>query len=229
MRTTAPPISSSIPAPSAARSGDRIGDGTDGRADAAGVVAGTKAIGVVSCAASRARRASRRQPNTCWGVTPWRRATAETTAPGTRVSSRIAALASADQTRRPLPPVITSRRRGSNLCSSPDTSRSPRSNYGHQHHASPRMTVGGLGRTLTVPPRHPRVFGVHRLLSRHVAPEVTQDPGWAAALAGVTTSCPLAAMRNWPLAEREGRDVEDRGSGCAADGRSAECRDEDTG
>ena len=31
----------------------------------------------------------------------------------------------ADQTRRPLPPVITSKRRGSNLCSSPDTSRSP--------------------------------------------------------------------------------------------------------
>jgi hypothetical protein len=37
--------------------GDRIGDGTDGRADAAGVVAGTKVIGVGSCAASRARRA----------------------------------------------------------------------------------------------------------------------------------------------------------------------------
>jgi hypothetical protein len=59
------PAASALPSvPSPMRSPERAADGA----------AGTKVIGVGSCAASRARRASRRQPNTCWGVTPWRRA-----------------------------------------------------------------------------------------------------------------------------------------------------------
>ena len=61
--------------------------------------------------ASSSRRASRRHPKTCCGDSPWRRATSETAAPGTKVSSRIRALASADHRRRPPAPLIISIRR----------------------------------------------------------------------------------------------------------------------
>jgi hypothetical protein len=126
MRTTTPATSSSIPA--AARSGrerrDRRVDPRDGSALGSVTTAGTKAIGTAGPGPSRARRACLRQPKTCCGVSPWRRATTDTTAPGTSVSSRIAALASADHSRRPAAPLMISIRRGSNVGSNPDTRRS---------------------------------------------------------------------------------------------------------
>ena len=76
------------------------------------------------------RRACRRQVNTCCGVSPFRRATSETIAPGTSVSSTIPALKSSENWRRRPVPVITSSRRsvvasGLSVWSSVDTSRSP--------------------------------------------------------------------------------------------------------
>ena len=56
-------------------------------------------------------RACRRQPNSCCGVSPCRRAISETTAPGASVSSMIRALSSAENRRRRPVPVITSSRR----------------------------------------------------------------------------------------------------------------------
>src|SRR3954466_5814680 len=73
-------------------------------------------------------RACRRHVNTCCGISPWRRATSETTAPGKSVSSTISALSSSENRRRRPVPVITSSRRtvtsGSSVWSSVDTSRS---------------------------------------------------------------------------------------------------------
>jgi hypothetical protein len=73
-------------------------------------------------------RASRRQPNTCRGVAPCRRAICETTAPDANVSCTMRAFCSRDHARRRPAPVITSSRRtafGSSLSSSVCTSRSP--------------------------------------------------------------------------------------------------------
>lgn len=87
---------------------DRCASAASGSGVGSATRAGTKLIAVGTCAASSARRASRRQPKTCCGVSPWRRATTVTTAPARSVSSRTAALASADQTRRPPEPLMTS-------------------------------------------------------------------------------------------------------------------------
>jgi hypothetical protein len=75
-------------------------------------------------------RACRRHVNTCCGVSPCRRATSETTAPGASVSSMTPALKSSVKWRRRPVPAITSSRRtavtsGSSLWSSVDTSQSP--------------------------------------------------------------------------------------------------------
>jgi hypothetical protein len=103
--------------------------GFDGGAAAVGsgtITAGTKAGSVAAVL-----RASRRHVNTCCGASPWRRATTDTTAPGTSVSSTIRARSSTLQRLRPIAPLITSRRRtgpdGSSLWSSLDTKRSSRS------------------------------------------------------------------------------------------------------
>src|SRR5271166_1004109 len=66
----------------------------------------------------RSLRAVRRQPNTCCEQTCQRRATSDTRAPGTRVSSTIRAFSSADQRRRRPGPVRTSTRRNSPFASS---------------------------------------------------------------------------------------------------------------
>ena len=97
-----------------------------GKADS--TTAGTNFGAPVSLAAGR--RACRRQVNTCCGVSPFRRATSETTAPGTSVSSTMPALKSSENWRRRPVPVITSSRRtavasGLSVWSSVDTSRSP--------------------------------------------------------------------------------------------------------
>ena len=73
--------------------------------------AGTNCGASMSVLAPAGRRACRRQPNTCCGVSPCRRATSETTAPGTSVSSMIRALSSSENRRRRPVPVITSSRR----------------------------------------------------------------------------------------------------------------------
>lgn len=148
MRTTAPAISSSIPAPSAARSGDRIGDGTDGRADAAGIVAGTKVIGVGSCAASRVRRVSAPTEHLL-GRHPMAARYGRDDGPRHEglLEDRCLGI------RRPNPPPAAARDhlQAARLKSMLKSRHKPipASNHGHQHHASPRMTVGGFGRTLT--------------------------------------------------------------------------------
>ena len=90
-----------------------------GAGPGASTTAGTNLAGA-SAAAFSARRASRRHLNSC--------SRADTTAPGTSVSSRTRALSSADHRRRPSAPVITSKRRGdrsgSSVSSNPDTKRS---------------------------------------------------------------------------------------------------------
>ena len=85
-------------------------------------------IGSSGGSAAARWRASRRQPNTCCGVAPCRRAICETTAPGANVSSTMRAFSSRDHARRRPLPVINSSRRtalGSSLSSSVCTSRSP--------------------------------------------------------------------------------------------------------
>ncbi len=122
---------------------EHVGEGSDAGAISCVTTAGTNA-GIVSLAL----RASRRHVNNCCGVSPWRRATADTTAPGASVSSRIRARSSAVQRRRPIAPLITSKRRtspsGSSLWSSPDTRRS--SNRDRQTALS-RQTYEGAPRT----------------------------------------------------------------------------------
>ena len=86
-------------------------------------------VGTTSAPSAAGRRAWRRHVNNCCGDSPCRRATSETTAPGTNVSSIIRALFAENRRRRPAP-VITSNRRtvvglGSSVGSSVDTSRSP--------------------------------------------------------------------------------------------------------
>jgi len=58
-----------------------------------------------------ASRACRRQPNNCCGLSPCRRATSDTLAPGFRLSTTMRALSSADHCRRRPVPVISSIRR----------------------------------------------------------------------------------------------------------------------
>ena len=62
------------------------------------------------CAAMRAR-ACRRQPNNCWGLIPFCRATSDTHEPGPRLSTMVRALSSSDHRRRRRVPVISSMRR----------------------------------------------------------------------------------------------------------------------
>jgi len=87
------------------------------------------------------------------GVSPCRRATTDTDAPGSSVSSTIRALSSTVQRRRPPAPVITSMRRtgrsGSSVGSSLDTSRSPFSDQDQHHHTSRSLSKGGLRTSLT--------------------------------------------------------------------------------
>ena len=64
------------------------------------------------------RHAARRQPNTCCEQTCQRRATSDTRAPGTRLSSTIRAFSAADQRRRRPGPTSTSTRRYSPFASS---------------------------------------------------------------------------------------------------------------
>src|SRR5271168_3524544 len=114
-RTTAPASSTSI-----------AGVADVARATGAGsetsVMIGTKAGAAVSVdfAATRAmfRHAARRQPNTCCEQTCQRRATSDTRAPGTRLSSTIRAFSSTDQRRRRPGPTSTSTRRYSPFASS---------------------------------------------------------------------------------------------------------------
>ena len=92
--------------------------------------AGTKFGAAFSVGPAADCRACRRHVNTCCGVSPRRRATSETTAPTTSVSSTIWALKSSENRRRRPVPVITSNRRNSvasglSVWSSVDTSRSP--------------------------------------------------------------------------------------------------------
>ena len=56
-------------------------------------------------------RACRRQPNSCCGLSPCRRATSDTLAPGLRLSTKMRALSSSDHCRRRPVPVISSSRR----------------------------------------------------------------------------------------------------------------------
>ncbi|HEV7325602.1 MAG TPA: hypothetical protein VGN91_11060 [Bosea sp. (in: a-proteobacteria)] len=93
--TTTPSISNSIPSldpPEARRvRRRRLADcrAGFGSATAASITAGTNIGPDSGDNVSGARRRRRRQPNNCCGEIAWRRATSETTAPGTSVSSRI--------------------------------------------------------------------------------------------------------------------------------------------
>ena len=75
-----------------------LGDGHRG-GSGAGRPAG--AVPTASCSLSfNSSRACRRQPNNCCGLSPCRRATSDTLAPGFRLSTTIRALSSADHCRR---------------------------------------------------------------------------------------------------------------------------------
>lgn len=123
-------------------------------------------------------RACRRQVNTCCGVSPFRRATSETTAPATSVSSIIPALKSSENWRRRPVPVITSSRRtaiasGLSVSSSVDTSRS-RIQRSHNR-PSPSSDEGGITTAVTLRrmeqglpgPRHDARRHRSSLLPRH--------------------------------------------------------------
>src|SRR3954468_22576382 len=82
IRTTMPSISTSIPLTGPGRRARRSCDaGGGGRPGPASTTAGTNRTGG-SLTGSRARRASRRQVNSCAGVSPCRRATPHTVRPG---------------------------------------------------------------------------------------------------------------------------------------------------
>jgi ABC-type sugar transport system ATPase subunit len=104
-------------------------------------------------AGSRAR-ASRRQPNSCCGLSPCRRATSDTLAPGPRLSTTMRALSSSDHRRRRPVPVISSIRRTdatassvppsgllSTLCSSVWSNRSLMARHQATDHAPPKCGV----------------------------------------------------------------------------------------
>ena len=124
-RTTAPASLTSMIGVAAARAAVT---GT-----AASVTIGTKSaacdLAAAEQAVDRSCRAARRQPNTCCGQTCQRRATADTRAPGARVSSTIRDFSSADQRRRRPGPVRSSTRRkppfASSLTSNITIARSP--------------------------------------------------------------------------------------------------------
>lgn len=89
----------------------------------------------------------RRHVNNCCGASPCRRATSETTAPGTSVSSIIRVLSSAENHRRRPVPVITSSRRavvasGLSVWSSIDTTRSPIQRSSHSPIVNVRKRCG---------------------------------------------------------------------------------------
>jgi len=93
---------------------------------AVSIIAGTNAGAFQSCPDDECARACRRQVKTCWGVSPYRRATAETAAPRASVSSTMRALSlSENRRRRPVPVITSSRRTSKPSGSSVDTSRSP--------------------------------------------------------------------------------------------------------
>jgi hypothetical protein len=129
---------------------------------AATVGSGTITAGTMAGSVAAVLRASCRQVNSCCGASPWRRATTDTTAPGASVSSTIRARSSTLQRRRPIAPLITSRRRtgpgGSSLWSSLDTKRSSRSD--RYSPSSERTGEGEVGtphtshRPLVVLPEH---------------------------------------------------------------------------
>ena len=153
MNTLVPATSSSIECGRVEEAGRRFRDTPP--AAAASTTTGTKpSASAPSCAL---RRASRRHVNSCCGVAPYRRATSETTAPGSRDASTARDFSLCDQRRRrPPPPVITSTRRpvaafGSSVWSSLDTSRSPIQEI-----------------TLPQPASDPKVRPGHRLLSNRV-------------------------------------------------------------
>src|SRR5580692_4296318 len=114
-RTTAPASLTSIAGAADAARATGAGSGTS-------VMIGTKSGVAVSVglAATVAMfwHAARRQPNTCCEQTCQRRATSDTRAPGTRLSSTIRAFSSADQRRRRPGPTSTSTRRYSPFASS---------------------------------------------------------------------------------------------------------------
>jgi hypothetical protein len=131
MRTTAPPIAISIvPESTAGRC-----EGADGRGGGAGAAittgANTGAASLISggCACGPSFRrgcgvasASRRQANNCCGLSPLRRATSETLAPRSRLSTTMRALSARDHRRRRPEPVISSIRRTSDT---PAAAQSP--------------------------------------------------------------------------------------------------------
>src|SRR6185437_4375953 len=126
----------------------------DGRAGNAGSTTAGTNFGA-SAAIATGRRACRRQVNTCCGVSPFRRATSETTAPGTSVSSTIPALKSSENRRRRPVPVITSSRRtavvsGLSIWSSVGISRSPIQRPNNR--PSPTSNEGGITTALTLSP-----------------------------------------------------------------------------
>src|SRR6266436_3749260 len=85
--------------------------------------AGSRARASASSTGSEMRaRASRRQPNSCCGLSPCRRATSDTLAPGLRLSTTMRALSSSDHRRRRPVPVISSMRRTDVTASSPPSS-----------------------------------------------------------------------------------------------------------
>ena len=129
-------INTLVPATSSSIECGRVGAGGPGGfgslTHAAAAVSTTTGTKPSEYAPSRAwRRASRRHVKSCCGVAPYRRATSETTAPGSRDASTARDFWLGDQRRRrPPPPVITSTRRpvaafGSSVWSSLDTSGSP--------------------------------------------------------------------------------------------------------
>src|SRR5215216_2193978 len=138
IRTATPSISSSIPLDDDVRNNRRCRWGS-GRGSTDAIGAGTSTTAGTNAADAKAtscvRRASRRHPNSCCGDSPCRRATSDTTAPGTNVSSRMRAFSSIDQRRRPPTPLITSIRRsdrlGSSVWSNPDTKNDPESRDRH--------------------------------------------------------------------------------------------------
>src|SRR6185437_10508689 len=115
-RTTAPASLTSI---TGAADAAACGTGAAGTASLTiGTKSGVTGFAVLASMVVMSWRAARRQPKTCCEQTCQRRATSDTRAPGTRVSSTIRAFSSADQRRRRPGPVRISTRRYSPFASS---------------------------------------------------------------------------------------------------------------
>jgi hypothetical protein len=148
------------------------------------------------------RRACRRHVNTCCGVSPCWRATSETTAPATSVSSTIRALSSSEARRRRPVPVITSSRRtvasGLSVWSSVDTSRSPIQRSSQSPSTDVRRRWG----------QNSAYDALNHLSKKQNTPNARKDVGWQERPPPGSSECSRptrhAACGNLPAAQSVG-------------------------